>query len=252
MNQTLAGLRDGVAVASANFITFLPKALLALVLLAAGYFLAKVLGKLTNRVLERVRFDDLVERGGVKKAMEATGWDVSDILAQLVFYVVMLFALQLAFGVFGPNPVSDLLTRVVAYLPNIFVAILIMVIAAAVATGVKKIVSVSLSSVSYGRTLASVAAGAVVVLGVFAALDELNIAPAIVNGMFLRLVGGSGRLRHCGDWRGRNCPHAPKMEQALQKTESEDAQIRSAPPTHDEAARRNAVRRTDHARRPAG
>ena len=105
-------------------------------------------------MLERVGFDKAVERGGVKKALAKSQYDASSILAKLGFYVLMLFVLQLAFGIFGTNPVSDLITGVIAYLPNIFVAILILVVASAIAAAVKEIVEASLGGLSYGKALA--------------------------------------------------------------------------------------------------
>ena len=78
--------------------------------------------------------------------------DASSILARIVFYVAFLFVLQLAFGVFGPNPISDLLEGIIAFLPKVFVAILIVVITAAIATAVKTLVESVLGGLSYGRT----------------------------------------------------------------------------------------------------
>ncbi len=69
--------------------------------------------------------------------MAQSQYDASSLLAKVVFYVIFLFVLQLAFGMFGPNPVSELITGVVAYLPNVFAAILIIVVGAAIAAGVK-------------------------------------------------------------------------------------------------------------------
>ena len=105
-----------------------------------------------------------------------------------------MVVLQLAFGVFGDNPVSDLIDDLVSYLPNIFVAILIVVIAAYVASAVREITAASLSSLSYGDLLARLAYFAILILGIFAALDQLNIAETIVNGLFyalLAIVAGS-------------------------------------------------------------
>src|SRR5437588_212116 len=112
-------------------IAFVPNLLLALIIGFAGYFIAKFLGTGLQKLLNRSGFDRVVERGGLKQALEKSGYDVSDIIGKVAFWVVFLFALQMAFGVFGPNPISDLLTRMIAFLPNVFVATLIVVITAA-------------------------------------------------------------------------------------------------------------------------
>jgi hypothetical protein len=168
--------------------TFVPKFIAFVLILVVGFVVAKVLAKVVNGVLERVGFDRWVERGGLRETLARSRYDASDILAKIVFWAVMLFVLQLAFGLFGPNPVSDLLRGIIAYLPNIFVAILILVIAAAVARGARDILGSMLTSVSGGEWMARGAAAAILVIGVFAALDQLNIAPAIVTGLFYAIL----------------------------------------------------------------
>jgi len=184
----------GIEQAWVATLVFVPNLLLALVIGIVGYFVAKFVGSGVQKLLKRSGFDRLVERGGLKQAMERSGYDVSDILGKVCFWVVMLFVLQMAFGVFGANPISGLLTRMIAFLPNVFVATLIVVITAALATGVKEIVQASLGGLSYGRAVAYGASIAILTVGVFAALNQLLIAPAIVNGLFyaiLAVVAGS-------------------------------------------------------------
>ena len=179
---------DGLGDAWAAVATFLPKLVGFFLILLIGYFIAKAMTKILDRVLERVGFDRAVERGGVGTALAKTKYDASSLLAKIAFYALMLFVLQLAFGVFGPNPVSDLIRGTIAYLPNVFVAILIVVIGAAVAAAVKEIVEASLGGLSYGRALALGASIAILVIAMFAALDQLEIAPAIVTGLFYALL----------------------------------------------------------------
>jgi hypothetical protein len=179
---------DGLGDAWAEVATFLPKLVGFFLIMLIGYFVAKATTKILDRVLERVGFDRAVERGGIGTALAKSKYDASSVLAKTVFYALMLFVLQLAFGVFGPNPVSDLIHGTIAYLPNIFVAILIVVIGAAVAAAVKEIVEASLGGLSYGRPLAFGASAAILVIAGFAALDQLEIAPAIVTGLFYALL----------------------------------------------------------------
>ena len=185
---------DGLGDAFSSIATFLPKVAGFLLILVIGYFVAKAVAKVLDRVLERVGFDKAVERGGVGKALTKSQYDASGILGKIVFYALFLFVLQLAFGVFGPNPISTLIASVIAYLPKLFVAIIIVVIGAAIAAAVKEIVEASLGGLSYGRTLAFVASAAILVITAFAALNQLEIAPEIVNGLFyaiLAIVAGS-------------------------------------------------------------
>jgi hypothetical protein len=251
MNQFTAG----VVAAWAAVLTFVPRLLAFLAILLIGYMVARAVAKLVDSVLKRLRFDNLVERGGIKSAMEQTGYEVSDILAKLAYYGIMLFTLELAFGVFGPNAVSDLLTRMLAYLPNVFVAVLIVVVAGFVANAIRELIQASLASMSYGRTLANLASGGILVVGVFAALSQLNIAPYIVNGLFyslLAVVVGSAIVAIGG---GGISPMRAQWERAISSIEQEAPRVRAQvaspnlrterelPPTQrelDEAARRAA------------
>jgi hypothetical protein len=186
--------RNGLGDAWASIATFLPKLVGFLVILLIGYFIAKAIARILDGVLERIGFDRLVERGGIGRALEQSRYDASDILGRIVFYVLFLFVLQLAFGVFGPNPISDLIAGLIAYLPNVFVAIVIVVVGAAIAAAVKEIVEASLGGLPYGRFLAVAGSTAILVVAGFAALDQLNVAQNIVTGLFygmLAIVVGS-------------------------------------------------------------
>src|SRR5215217_687535 len=181
-------VQGGVSSAWSNVITFVPKLAAALVIILVGYLLAKVIASVLNKVLERVGFDRAVERGGIKQALARSKYDPSDIIAKLAFWLLFLVSLQIAFGVFGPNPISDLLQGLIAYLPNVFVAIVIIVVAAAIAKAATDLLSNLLSSVSGGQVMAKGAGIAILVFAAFAALDQLQIAPRIVTGLWYALL----------------------------------------------------------------
>ena len=180
--------KNGLGDAWASVATFIPKLIGFLLILLIGYFIAKAVAKVLDGVLERVGFDRMVERGGVGKALSKSSYDASSLLGKILFYVLMLFVLQLAFGLFGDNPISDLITGAIAYLPKVFAAIVIVVVGSAIAAGVKEIVEASIGGLSYGRTLALAASVAILVITGFAALNQLEIAEDIVNGMFYALL----------------------------------------------------------------
>jgi len=229
-----------------------PQLLTFLLILVVGYFIAKAISKVIATLLEKVGFDKAVERGGVKKALEKSKFDPSDILGKLVFYALFLFVLQLAFGVFGPNPISDLITGVISYLPRVFVAIIIVVVAAAIAAAVKEIVEASLGGLSYGKALAFAASSAVLVIGAFAALSQLRIAPAIVNGLFyalLAIIAGSAIIAIGG---GGIAPMRTKWEQALAKADEEAPKLKQEAQGSKEDIARRAQERKAQAQSSSG
>ena len=128
----------------------MPKLLAFLVILFIGWLIAKAVAKIVDKVLERVGFDRVVERGGINRMMAKSKYNASDIIAKLLYYAMLLITLQIAFGVFGENPVSAMLTGIVAWLPKAVVAIIIVVVAGAIARAVKDLVTGALGGLSYG------------------------------------------------------------------------------------------------------
>jgi hypothetical protein len=228
--------QGGVTSAWSNVITFVPKLAAALVIILVGYLLAKLTAAVLNKVLERVGFDRAVERGGIKQALANSNYDPSDVVAKLAFWLTFLVALQLAFGVFGPNPVSDLLQGLIAYLPNVLVAIVIIVVAAALAKAASDLGASLLSGVSGGQVMAKGAGVAILVFGAFAALDQLQVAPRIVTGLWYAIlavvvgsavvaVGGGGIRTMQRYWERATTKaeeRAPELKQQAQQASSDD------------------------------
>jgi hypothetical protein len=181
-------LQQGIEDAWNSIAVFVPKLVGFLLILVIGYFIAKLLARLVDTLLERIGFDGWVERGSLRMTFEGSRFDPSDLVSVVVFWTAFLVVLQLAFGVFGPNPVSDLLTGIIAYLPNVFVAVIILVIASALAKVVSDVVGSMLGGATGGRWIARGAGLAILIVGIFAALNQLEIAPEIVNGLFYALL----------------------------------------------------------------
>jgi hypothetical protein len=207
--------------------TFVPKLLLFLVILVVGILVAKLLSKAVNAVLERVGFDRAIERGGVGRVMEKSTYDPSDILAKVVYYAVLLFTLQLAFSVFGPNAISDLLTGIIAFLPKAFVAIVIVVVAAAIAAGAKSLIEGTLGGLSYGRVLANIAAVFILGLGIIAALNQVGIATTVTMPVLIAVLGTIAGILVVGVGGGLVRPMQSRWEQYLTKAEAEAPRIKA-------------------------
>ena len=203
MPEASVNFGTGVSNAWSNVATFVPKLIVFLLILIVGYLIAKAIAKILAKVLQRVGFDRLVERGGIKRALDRSSYDAAGILAKIVYYAIMLFVLSTAFGVFGTNPVSTYLHAVIAYLPLVFVAIIIVIIAAAIAAAARALIENTLSGVSYAKVLGNVVSGLILAFGVIAALDQLHVAENVVNavlyaalaalvGVIVVAVGGGG------------------------------------------------------------
>ncbi len=217
---------DGAALAWATVLAFIPKLVGFILVLIIGYIVAMAVGKILDKALTKMGFDRLLDRNGIKRAMAESGYHPSDIIGKIVFYTLMLFTLEIAFGLFGPNPVSDLLNRIIAFLPNIFVAIAIIIVAATIATAVRDIVRASLGGLSYGRILASLAGISIVAVGVFAALTQLNIAPAIVVGVFYAMLAAVVGILIVAVGGGGIMPMRQRWDSALNRLDDEVPKVR--------------------------
>ena len=240
MPEASVDFGTGVSNAWSDVATFVPKFVVFLIILVVGYLVAKAIAKILSKILTRVGFDRLVERGGIKRALDRSQYDASDILARLVYYAIMLFVLSAAFGVFGRNPISDYLHAVIAYLPLVFVAIIIVVIAAAIAAAAKKLIEGSLGGLSYATALANLASGFILAIGVIAALDQLHIAANVVNailyaalaalvGIAIVAVGGGGIRTMSQRWEAvaaRYDEEKPKVALAVRNAPSVSDQAR--------------------------
>jgi hypothetical protein len=208
-------------------ITFLPKFVVFLVILLIGWLVAKALRKIVDVVLTRVGFDRAVERGGVRRALEQSKYDASGLIAALVYYAVLLIALQFAFGVFGPNPVSDLLAGIVGWLPRAIVAIVIVVVAAAIASALRDLVGSALSALSYGQLVAKVVQIFVIALGVIAALNQIGVATAVTTPVLVAVLATVGGVIVVGMGGGMIRPMQRRWERWLARAEDDFPTARS-------------------------
>jgi len=218
---------------------FVPKFVGFLLILLIGWFVAKAIGKAVDKVLERVGFDRAVERGGIKKALAKSQYDASGIVGKLVYYALLLFVLQLAFGVFGPNPISDLITGVIAFLPKAIVAIIIVVIASAIAAAVRELISTTLGGLSYGKVLANIASVFILGLGIIAALNQVGIATTVTTPVLIAVLATVAGILIVGVGGGLVRPMQSRWEQYLEtmshETDRIKAQVQQAPSVRDQA-----------------
>ena len=205
-----------------------PKLLLFLVILIVGWIVAKLIAKAVDKILERIGFDRAVERGGVRRALARSNYDASTIISKIVYFALLLVVLQFAFGVFGPNPVSALITGVVAFLPRLFVALIIVVVAAAIAAAVRDIVANALSGFSYGRMLGTIAGVFILGLGIIAALNQVGIALTVTMPVLIAVLGTIAGILVVGVGGGLIKPMQARWEDYLTTAEREGRNIRES------------------------
>ncbi|MCE6999941.1 hypothetical protein LZG04_34765 [Saccharothrix sp. S26] len=243
------GIGDAAGDALRSVVTFVPKLVGFLVVLLIGWIVARLLRAAVNKVLERVHFDRAVQRGGIGDALARSKFDASGLVAQIVYYAVLLIALQIAFGVFGPNPVSTLLTEIVAWLPRAIVAIIIVVVAAAIARAVQDIATRALGSLSYGPTLGKIAAWFIIALGVIAALNQIGVATTVTTPILITILATIGGILVVGVGGGLIKPMQQRWEGWLTRAENEAPQAKAQAEAYQRG--REDVRRTTQGVSPA-
>ena len=209
-----------------SVLLFVPKALAFLAILLVGYLIARVVRRLVETLLNRVGFDRAVQRSGIGERLARSRYDAGDILARLAYYAILLFALQLAFGVWGPNPISDLISAVVGWLPLAFVAIVIVVVATAIASAVRDLITGALGGLSYGRLIGTVVWVFIVGLGVIAALNQVGIATTVTTPVLVAVLATIAGILIVGVGGGLIRPMQGRWERWLDRMAAESAVIR--------------------------
>jgi hypothetical protein len=220
------GIGQGLSDMWRSVLLFLPKALAFVAVLAIGYVIARLLRTLVTKGLSRAGFDKAVERGAVGRVLRNGQVSASGLGAKIVFYAVLLVTLQLAFGIWGPNPVSDVLTALISWLPRAFVAVVIVVVAAAIAGAAHDLIASALGGLPYGRVLARAVAIVIVALGVIAALDQVEIATSVTQPLLIAVLATVAGVVIVGVGGGLIRPMQSRWEGWLEKATAESGAIR--------------------------
>jgi Conserved TM helix len=199
----------------------IPKIVVFLVVLVIGWIVAKALARVTDMILRRVHFDRFVERGVVGQTLARSSTDATTLIAKIVYYTILLITLQMAFGVFGANPISTMLNAIVAWLPRAIVAIIIVVVASAIAKVVKDLIIDAIGGLSYGRFLAGAASVIIIALGAIAALNQVGIAAAVTQPVLYAVLLTIGAIIAIGVGGGLIKPMQERWERMLSAAERE-------------------------------
>jgi flagellar biosynthesis protein FliQ len=173
---------------------FLPRLAVALLVLIAGYFIAKAVKYAIVRGLRAVNFNVLTERAGIDGFLRAGGLrsDGTEILALLFYWVVILIALVIGFNSLGLDYITDLLSRVLLFVPKVMVALLILAFGAYFAGFIGHAVTAYCKKVHLqdAELLGRICQYAILVFVILIALDQVNVGGEIVRQTFLIVLAG--------------------------------------------------------------
>ena len=214
VRNSLMTLWGGVAL-------FLPRFIAAIVVFLVGWLIAELLGKLAYHVVKTVHLDNALSKVGFRQAWERSGFKLNTpmLFYELVKWFFVVVFLMAATNILGLGQVSDFLKTVVFYLPNVIVAMVILLIGILVAKFLEGFVkaSVKAAGLMSANFLGALTKWAVFVFSLLIALAQLKVADDIIKIVITGLIAagalamglafGLGGVKHAeqmiGDLRRR-------------------------------------------------
>jgi hypothetical protein len=174
-----------------GFFGFLPNILGFLVILLIGWIIAKAVRTIVNKLLDKLGVDRTLHESSAGQYVEriSPGAKPSHLIGATAYWFIFLFALSAAIGALKIPALTQFITEVQAFLPNIIVAVLIFVIAAALAGAVAGAVAKLMGDTPTGKVVAAVVPGLILAIGTFMMLNQLKIAEEIVTITYAALLG---------------------------------------------------------------
>jgi hypothetical protein len=174
-----------------QLVGFLPRLIGFLIILLIGWLIARAVKALLVKALQGVGIDRALAGGSAGPYVARAMPDArpSEAVGTVAFWFLFLGAIAIAVSQLGIAALDNFVQSIVAYLPNVVVAILIFVVAGAAAAAAGRVLSRTLGGTATGRIAATAAPVLIMGIAVFMILDQLKIAPAIVTITYVALLG---------------------------------------------------------------
>ena len=177
-----------------QLISFVANLVIAIVVFIIGYLISVGIGKLITEILKSVRFNKLFEKEGWKKAFQRANMDVnpSEFIGAIFKWVFVVISLLIAVDILKLTEFAGFLNRVLNYLPNVIVAVLVFVVAVVISDFVEKVVraTVERMRIAYGYLIASVVKWAIWIFTFFLILDQLLPSSLLIKTLYTSIVYG--------------------------------------------------------------
>lgn len=176
-----------------RFVSFLPALIGAAIILIVGWIVSGLLARLIEKALKAIGFERAVEHSGIGDFIKRSGTRLttSGVIATLVKYFVFLVFVQAAANVLGIPQLTEIINRIILFIPNVVIAMAIIVIGALIARFLSGLVRSSVSELGVGNPnlLSTLTQYVVIGFAVIAAIDQLGIAATLVNTLLIGLIG---------------------------------------------------------------
>jgi Conserved TM helix len=223
IQDTGDALRASLAGALGTFLSAVPRIIGFVLVLLIGWFIASLLAKAVAALLHAVKFNDLARRSGFADFVHNMGvkTDSAGVIASVAKWFVRLIVMVVAFDMLGLPAVSQVLRELLLWLPNLVVALVVLVIAGLAATALSNLVrgATAQAGLSSSDTLATIAKVAVWAFGIVVAVNQLGIATTLINTLLIGVVGALALATGLAFGLGGRDRAAQMIERASQKAE---------------------------------
>ena len=228
--MTTAAIDIGTSLQSGldKLFAFIPNLLGFLVILLVGYVIARVIKAAITKLLDKVGLDKQLHSGQSGQYVEkiSPGASPSRLIASVVFWFIFIFVLSAAVGALKIPAVTTFMNQVLAYLPNVIVAVLIFVLAGVVAGAVAGLVAKTMGDTPTGKVVGSVVPALVMGIAIFMILTQLQIAPEIVQITYTALIGATALALALAFGLGGREVAADMLSNAYQKGQEQRGQVK--------------------------
>jgi MFS family permease len=167
-----------------TLITFLPNLAGAIVLLLVGWIAGSIIGRLTKEFLKRLKIEEKITRGN--KPL----FKLSDILAVIFSWTVYLMFIREAVNVLALPTLVEVMGTILAFLPGLVGAIIVVVAGHSLAGYIKK--HVEDSGVTYSDIIGNVLFFLIIYISIAIALPLVKIDPFLINAILLVIIASVG------------------------------------------------------------
>src|SRR5918993_2572081 len=237
INAWGAALTTSLATALSLFLGAIPRIIGFLVIIIIGWLISGALAAAVAALLRAIKFNVLATNSGFQGFVHNMGLktDPSGLLANIVKWFVRLIVLVVAFDALGLPAVSQVLQQFLLWIPNLVVAVVVLVIAGLAANALSNLVRGATAQAGFDNpdTLATIARIAVWGFGIVVAVNQIGVAQTLVNTLFMGFIGalalalglafGLGGRDTAGrmvqDWYQHGKEEAPKLASTAENME---------------------------------
>jgi len=187
--MVLFSIGDSVERGLDVFFEWIPRLAGALAVIVIGYFVAKIVGKLLARGLQKAGFDRTLHSGQGGNFVQRLTSSPSGLVGRIAFWAILLGAISLAAAVLGIAALTGFVAAIWAYIPNVIAALAIFLVAGAVSAAVAALVGRTMGDTPLGKILATAVPIVVMSIAVFMILEQLKIATQIVTITYAAIWG---------------------------------------------------------------